>query len=68
MWLFKFVATNGDIEQVITNDFYSTITAHVVQEANDVRGDQTAGLLVSCMALLERESGRTSENAVSGAS
>jgi hypothetical protein len=35
--LFKFVATNGDIDWVITNDLDSTSTAQVAQEANDVR-------------------------------
>ena len=35
--LFKLVTTNGDIEWVITNDLDSTHTAHVAQEANDVR-------------------------------
>jgi hypothetical protein len=37
--LFKLVATNGDIDWVITNDLDSTITAQVAQEANDVRWD-----------------------------
>jgi len=35
--LFKIVATNGDIEWVITNDLSSTIKAQVVQDADDVR-------------------------------
>ncbi|NJP06686.1 MAG: hypothetical protein HC837_14205 [Chloroflexaceae bacterium] len=35
--LFKLVATNGDSDWVITNDLDSTITAHVAQNANDVR-------------------------------
>lgn len=35
--LFKLVATNGDIDWVITNDLDSTNTAQVAQEANDVR-------------------------------
>lgn len=35
--LFKLVATNGDIDWVITNDLGSTSTAQVAQEANDVR-------------------------------
>lgn len=35
--LFKLVATNGDIDWVITNDLDSTRTAQVAQEANDVR-------------------------------
>ncbi len=35
--LFKLVATNGDIDWVITNDLDSTHTAQVAQEANDVR-------------------------------
>ena len=35
--LFKLVATNGDIDWVITNDLDSTSTAQVAQEANDVR-------------------------------
>ncbi|NJP07927.1 MAG: hypothetical protein HC837_21050 [Chloroflexaceae bacterium] len=37
--LFKLVATNGDIDWVITNDLDSTITAYVAQDANDVRWD-----------------------------
>lgn len=35
--LFKLVATNGDIDWVITNDLNSNSTAQVAQEANDVR-------------------------------
>jgi len=35
--LFKLVATNGDIDWVITNDLDSTITTQVAQEENDVR-------------------------------
>lgn len=35
--LFKLVATNGDIEWVVTNDPASTLTRQVVQDANDVR-------------------------------
>jgi len=35
--LFKLVATNGDIDWIITNDLDSTSTAQVAQEANDVR-------------------------------
>ncbi len=35
--LFKIVATNGDIEWVITNDLSSSIKAQVVQDADDVR-------------------------------
>ena len=35
--LFKLVATNGDIDWVISNDLDSTSTAQVAQEANDVR-------------------------------
>jgi hypothetical protein len=35
--LFKLVATNGDIDWVITNDLDSTCTAQVAQDANDVR-------------------------------
>lgn len=35
--LFKIVATNGDIDWVITNDLSSTIKAQVVQDADDVR-------------------------------
>ncbi len=35
--LFKLVATNGDIDWVITNDPDSTLTAQAVQDANDVR-------------------------------
>ena len=35
--LFKVVATNGDIDWVITNDLDETVTAQVAQEANDVR-------------------------------
>lgn len=37
--LFKLVATNGDIDWVITNDLDETITAQVAQDANDVRWD-----------------------------
>jgi hypothetical protein len=37
--LFKLVATDGDIDWVITNDLDSTITAQVAQDANDVRWD-----------------------------
>lgn len=35
--LFKLVATNGDIDWLITNDPDSTLTMQVVQDANDVR-------------------------------
>jgi len=35
--LFKLVATNGDIDWVITNDPDETVTAQVAQDANDVR-------------------------------
>jgi hypothetical protein len=35
--LFKLVATNGDIDWVITNDLDETLTAQVAQDANDVR-------------------------------
>jgi hypothetical protein len=35
--LFKLVATNGDIDWVVTNNLDSTSTAHVAQDANDVR-------------------------------
>ena len=35
--LFKLVATNGDIDWVVTNNPDSTITAQVAQDANDVR-------------------------------
>lgn len=35
--LFKLVATNGDIDWVITNNPEETLTAQVVQDANDVR-------------------------------
>ena len=35
--LFKVVATNGDIDWVITNCPDETLTTHVAQEANDVR-------------------------------
>ena len=35
--LFKVVATNGDIDWVITNDLDSSITTQVAQEVNDVR-------------------------------
>lgn len=35
--LFKMVATNGDIDWVITNDLEETMTTHVAQDANDVR-------------------------------
>lgn len=35
--LFKIVATNGDIDWVITNDLSSSIKAQVVQNADDVR-------------------------------
>ena len=35
--LFKLVATNGDIDWVITNDPDSTLTAQAVQDVNDVR-------------------------------
>lgn len=35
--LFKLVATNGDIDWVITNDPASTLTRQVVQDATDVR-------------------------------
>jgi hypothetical protein len=37
--LFKLVATNGDIDWVITNDLDSAVTAQVAQDANDVRWD-----------------------------
>jgi hypothetical protein len=37
--LFKLVATNGDIDWVITNDLDSTITVQVAHDANDVRWD-----------------------------
>jgi len=37
--LFKLVATNGDIDWVITNDLDETITTQVAQDANDVRWD-----------------------------
>lgn len=36
--LFKGVATNGDIDWVITNDLNETVTTQVAQEANDLRG------------------------------
>ncbi len=35
--LFKLVATNGDIDWVVTNDLDSAITTQVAQDANDVR-------------------------------
>lgn len=35
--LFKLVATNGDIEWVVTNDPATTLTKQVVQDASDVR-------------------------------
>ncbi len=35
--LFKLVATNGDIDWVVTNDPASTLTKQVVQDATDVR-------------------------------
>ena len=35
--LFKLVATNGDIDWVITNDLDSSSTVQVAQDANDVR-------------------------------
>jgi signal transduction histidine kinase len=35
--LFKLVATNGDIDWVITNSPEETLTTQVVQNANDVR-------------------------------
>lgn len=35
--LFKLVASNGDIDWVITNDLDETMTAQVAQDANDVR-------------------------------
>lgn len=35
--LFKLVATNGDIEWVVTNDPAPTLTRQVVQDASDVR-------------------------------
>jgi len=35
--LFKLVATNGDIDWLITNDPDSTLTTQVAQDANDVR-------------------------------
>ncbi len=35
--LFKVVASNGDIDWVITNDLDETVTTQVAQEANDVR-------------------------------
>ena len=35
--LFKLVATNGDIEWVVTNDPASTLTRQVVQDVSDVR-------------------------------
>lgn len=35
--LFKLVATNGDIDWVVTNNLDSTITTQVAQDANDVR-------------------------------
>jgi len=35
--LFKVVASNGDIDWVITNDLDETVTSHVAQDANDVR-------------------------------
>lgn len=35
--LFKVVATNGDIDWIITNDLDETVVTQVAQEANDVR-------------------------------
>lgn len=35
--LFKVVATNGDIDWIITNDLDETVTTQVVQEADDLR-------------------------------
>lgn len=35
--LFKVVASNGDIDWVITNDLAETVTTHVAQDANAVR-------------------------------
>ena len=35
--LFKVVATNGDIDWIITNDLDETVITQVAQEANDVR-------------------------------
>ena len=35
--LFKVVASNGDIDWVITNDLAETVTTQVAQDANDVR-------------------------------
>jgi len=35
--LFKLVATNGDIDWVVTNDLDSTLTVQAVQDVNDVR-------------------------------
>ncbi len=35
--LFKVVATNGNIDWVITHDLDETVTTQVAQEANDVR-------------------------------
>ena len=35
--LFKLVATNGDIDWIVTNNLDSTITSQVAQDANDVR-------------------------------
>ncbi len=35
--LFKLVAPHGDIDWVITNDLDETVTAHVADDANDVR-------------------------------
>lgn len=35
--LFKVVATNGDIDWIITNDLSSTMTTQVVQDADDLR-------------------------------
>jgi hypothetical protein len=35
--LFKLVATDGSMGWLITNEFDETVTAHVAQEANDVR-------------------------------
>ena len=35
--LFKVVASNGDIDWVITNDLDETVTTHVAQDANAVR-------------------------------
>ena len=37
VWLFKLVATNGDIDWVITNGSEETLTTQVAQNANDVR-------------------------------